>query len=280
MESTKLVKLVALVLAAVCIITGTSLLWNDRANIAVTPEASETRHQFNWNNTLFYLVWLLAAAGVFLNQGVFAVGVSAIAYGIATFRENNLASFAYINQCRVNNGYESTRDSATRRCTAGGIIAYAGLIICIVLSATPLTFEATVFKDKVMALIATILAIVGLVLSWASYAAGAPPGLALAAGNVYYSTIDVTVVTFLATAYTVLGVFSSSPCMRMAAGFLAGLAFVTIFESMFIVVLNTDDDNQIYAGFIFSWFAVMADLAIAIHSGWASNTRTSAEVEA
>jgi hypothetical protein len=87
------------ILALSLVIVGTALLWRTRSN--VVPDTREAHSGYNWDVVVFFLVLLASAVARFFNQPVFAVFAAGMLVSLATFRQNNLSSWTYINNCRV-----------------------------------------------------------------------------------------------------------------------------------------------------------------------------------
>lgn len=252
------------VLAAVLVAVGTALLYRDKGN--VVADVTELQNQYNWDVVVFFLVLIVSAAARFLNQSIFAIFAAGMLVSLIVFRTGNLASWTMTNYCRVQEGYSATQSKHTQLCTGGGILAYAGVFLAAALAF--IGAEKASVKDKQLqfgAVLSAIFTLIGVIVLWASDAS-------TISNTVYTLTIDNTVLTILATVYTLVGVVFSGDALRGAAAFLSAFVFVSSFHDMYPAVLGTKSSDSVYAGFLFCWFAMIVNIAVSIKLFWDSNS--------
>lgn len=251
-------------LAAVLVIVGTALLYRDEGN--VVADVQEYRNQYNWDVVVFYLVLVAAAAARFLNQPIFAIFAAGMLVSLAIYRTGNYASWTMINNCRIQEGYSATQDKHTQLCTAGGILAYTGVFLAAALAFVGAELAASKDQHVVIgAALTAVFTLIGVIVLWSSDAA-------TTGNSQFVQTIDTTVLTVLASVYTLVGVFFDGDALRGAAAFLSSIVFITSFHDMFSAVLSTSKSDRVYTGYLFCWFAMIVNMAIAVKHFWGSNS--------
>eukprot|EP00048_Salpingoeca_helianthica_P021912 m.15155 g.15155 ORF g.15155 m.15155 type:complete len:270 (-) comp6621_c0_seq1:224-1033(-) len=253
------------VLAFCLVIVGTALLWRDQAN--VVPDTREARSMYNWDVVVFFLVLIAAGAARFLNQPIFAIFAAGMLVSLAIYRNSNFVSWTSINLCRIAEGQSATQNKHSQLCTGGGVLAYAGVFLAAALAFVGAEKRKSQDTLLVVGAVATgVLAVIGVIVIWTSDAAASNNT------DAYYLAVDTTVLTILATTYTVVGVIFEGVPLRSAAAFLSAMVFVSSFHDMFVSVLNTDANRPVYAGFLFCWFSMITNIAVAVKHFWEADT--------
>lgn len=271
----KTLELILLVIAAILVVAGTATYWNARSdlvNAGVVGLNSEDKSRFNWDVIVFWLVFLACAAAVLLPKvAVWSSLAAGMLIVLAIYRTGNKVAWASVNYCRLQQADSATAADWNKKCSSGGIVAYFGVLIAILLAFFSEGSMANAQKgfagnDKLLALVSAVFAVIGVIVLWSSVASTA----SVATYTLYATTIDTTITTILATLYVVAGTFNGNKVLRAAAGFVSALVFVFIFHDMFSVskAVGSTNDNQVYAGFLFCWFSMWANMGVVTLQHW------------
>jgi len=255
-----------LLFAALLVIAGVGLLWNVGADLQTDSDAN--MHQFNWETTMFLFVWAAALTAVVTRRHIFAALAAGIALYISLFHVSNVLSMAQINACRASNQHDSTE--SVQRCTAGGILAYAGMFLSLMVSFMPYAYTPVIRYDALLALVSIVLVVVGCVVLWTSSSADTPQGgpftLVVDGPTIYTMTLDISMIALMATFYTFSGMLSSNLTLRSFAVFVSAYAFNWIFHDMFDVLGS--NETQVYAGCVLCWLGMICNIAIGTSFFW------------
>eukprot|EP00053_Salpingoeca_punica_P002479 m.38050 g.38050 ORF g.38050 m.38050 type:complete len:275 (+) comp11602_c0_seq1:63-887(+) len=263
LEKLTMPRIITLLVSAALIVAGTGLMWS-----VAHDQPKPYNHRANWALLVFWIVFLLCLLACLFKReslAVLACGVTlmvSLCLGTVSGSFVNDASFASINYYRVTNQDNDTSDS--RKYTAGGILAYAGLLLCLVVTIripSPLNVSLT---QKLFALVVAASGILGVIVLWSSNAA--------TISNAAYSiTIDTTVMTLLLIMYLIMALVSSSTWYNSFNLYFQGFFITRLFLDMFTAAaLNDADKDQIYAGFLFCWFATILAVIITLMNCWKS----------
>jgi len=262
-----------LIFALCLIVAGTGLLWNSHSDL--TAGFRDNVRQFNWECTCFYLIWFFAVMAVVIGRHIFAAVAAGIALFLILHNTNNVLSMATINACRASNQGSGT----FREYTAGGILAYAGMFLSLIVSFTPYTVgrangPVVAVFDYLLGLVAFVLVLVGVIVLWCSHSAYTPypTDLILAPGYnnngvaLYTETIDITMIAIMALFFTLSGVVAENVALRAFGAFVSAYAFNMIFHNMFNILY--DNHAMVYAGCILCWLGMLVNIAIATMFFW------------
>jgi hypothetical protein len=266
--SSRIPYIAGLFFALLLIVPGTALLWHQRSTI----ENGRNSHQFNWEVVQFYLVWFFAMLAVVLGRNFFCAVAGGIAVFLTLFNMGNVVSFAYINSCRAEDEY-GTSTQFTRECTAGGILAYTGMILSLIISFSPFVVISrhTILEafDYLLALCAFMLVLVGCIVLWTSDPASSTAPLALSniRANEYTLLMDITVISIYATFFTLCAISAENIVLRSFGAFVTGYAFNMIFYHMWDIE-QYSDKPQVLAGAILCWVGMIINMGIASIFFW------------
>lgn len=271
----KTLELLLLLVAAILVVAGTATYWNARFELSdagVVGTHSEDKSAFNWDMVVFWLVLLACAAAVLLPKvRVWSVLAAGMLIMLAIHRTGNNVSWAVVNYCRLQQADSATSENWNKKCSSGGIVAYFGVLLALLVAffsdgSMAEAEKGFAGKDKLLSLVSAVFAVVGVVVLWSSVASTA----SFAGFNLYKITIDTTVTTILATLYVVASTFNGNKVLRAAAGFVSALVFVFIFHDMFTLAksVGSTNDNQVYAGFLFCWFSMLANMGVVTLQHW------------
>lgn len=269
----KTLELILLVVSAILVVVGTAVLWNARSDFitaTILADTDEAKSQYNWDIIVFWLVFLACAGAVLQPKArVWVVLAAGMLLLLAMYRAKTYSAWALINACRIAQADSATAADWNKKCSSGGIIAYFGILLAILLaffSEGSMAEAQKGFKgnDKLLSLVSAIFATIGVIVLWSSKAAT----VSFTSFAYYSRTIDTTVVTILATLYVIGGTFNGNTVLRAAGGFVSALVFVFVFHDMFDGAKGVADDNQQYAGYLFCWFAMWANMGVVALQHW------------
>jgi len=266
--SSRIPYIAGLFFALLLIIPGTALLWHQRSQI----ENGRNSNQFNWEVTQFYLVWFFAMLAVVLGRNFFCAVAGGIAVFLTLFNMGNVVSWAYINACRAEDQY-GTSTQFTKECTAGGILAYTGMILALVISFSPFVIISrhTILEafDYLLALCSFLLVLVGCIVLWSSDPASSTgtADLSVSPPNAYTLLMDITVISMYATFFTLCSIGAENIVLRSFGAFVTGYAFNMIFYHMWDVEAYSDKPF-VLAGTILCWVGMIINMGIATIFFW------------
>lgn len=278
----KLLETLCMLVAAGLIIAGTATLWNARkamVDAGVLQDNDEIKSRYNWDLIIFWLVWIAAGAALYFPRArvftVLATGmvlILSLQRGAPGIPVTNYASWGSINSCRILQGDSATAADWNRKCASGGIVAYVGVLLALIIAffsqGNMLQPEKTFGgKDKILSLVSVLFTVIGVIVLWSSEGAAVPTSSGF---DLYGKTIDTTIETLLATFYVVGATYNGNAVLRAAAGFVTSLVFVLIFHDMFVVAATVASpaNRQTYAGFLFCWFSMIVNLIVVTLQHW------------
>jgi hypothetical protein len=107
----KLLEGIVLVVSAILVIAGTATLWDARKAMTdegILADTDEVRSRFNWDLIIFWLVWLAAAAALFIPKSFIFSSLAAGMGFVLSLQRNSAgtsptghASWSSINTCRI-----------------------------------------------------------------------------------------------------------------------------------------------------------------------------------
>ena len=131
-----------LVIALVLVIVGTALMFSIRDQLAAN--ISEKHNQYDWDGAAFWIAWLFAFFAIFFRSTMSAVLGGGITVGFSLYLTGNLFSWAEVNMCRVQDEKNHSKSSVLQRCAAGGILAYTGIVLALLVAFSPYSFSVRV----------------------------------------------------------------------------------------------------------------------------------------